>query len=107
MAYPDRFKTVKDELEWLYMELYGNREMLLELEGLMAKAAEERKEELNRLDERRLADPRWFVRSNAVGETMYTNLFAGTFNGLAKKVDYLKKLGITYLHLMPSPDAVP
>ena len=29
MAYPDRFKTVKDELEWLYMELYGNREMLL------------------------------------------------------------------------------
>ncbi len=101
MAYPDRFKTVKDELEWLYMELYGNREMLLELEGLMAKAAEERKAELNRLDERRLADPRWFVRSNAVGETMYTNLFAGTFNGLAKKVDYLKKLGITYLHLMP------
>ena len=101
MAYPDRFKTVKDELEWLYMELYGNREMLLELEGLMAKAAEERKAELSRLDERRLADPRWFVRSNAVGETMYTNLFAGTFNGLAKKVDYLKKLGITYLHLMP------
>lgn len=101
MAYPDRFKAVKDELEWLYMELYGNRDMLLDLERLMAEAAEGRKGELNRLDERRLADPRWFIRSNAVGETMYTNLFAGTFNGLAKKVDYLRKLGITYLHLMP------
>ncbi len=101
MAYPDRFMAVKDELEWLYMELYGNRDMLRDLEAIMAGAAASRKAELNGLDEKRLADPQWFLRSNAVGETMYTNLFAGTFKGLAAKVGYLKKLGITYLHLMP------
>ena len=101
MAYPDRFMAIKDELEWLYMELYGNRDMLLDLEAIMAKAASERKSELNELDERRLQDPRWFLRSNVVGETMYTGLFAGTFKGIAEKVGYLKDLEITYLHLMP------
>ena len=101
MAYPERFKAIKDELEWLYMELYGNRDMLMSLEEMMAEAASERKAELRELDERRIRNPRWFLESQMVAETMYTGLFAGTFKGIADNVSYLKKLGVTYLHLMP------
>ena len=101
MAYPERFKAIKDELEWLYMELYGNRDMLMSLETMMAEAASERKAELRELDERRIRNPRWFLESQMVAETMYTGLFAGTFKGIADNVSYLKKLGVTYLHLMP------
>ena len=101
MAYPERFKAIKDELEWLYMELYGNRDMLHALEAIMDRSSSERKDALKELDERRIQDPRWFLSSSMVAETMYTKLFAGTFLGIAGKVGYLKKLGITYLHLMP------
>ena len=101
MSYSQRFNAVKDELEWLYMELYGNRDMLNSLEDFMERADSERKEELKALDEKRLANRRWYLSESMVAETMYTNLFAGTFNGIADKVSYLKELGVTYLHLMP------
>ena len=46
MAYPERFKAIKDELEWLYMELYGNRDMLHALEAIMDRSSSERKDAL-------------------------------------------------------------
>lgn len=101
MAYSERFSVIKDELEWLYMELYEDRDMLHKLEATMEEMAISRKADLQTLDERRLRNPRWFLDSSMVAETMYTELFNGTFNGIAEKIDYLKKLGITYLHLMP------
>ena len=101
MAYSERFSVIKDELEWLYMELYEDRDMLHKLEATMEEMAISRKVDLQTLDERRLRNPRWFLDSSMVAETMYTELFNGTFNGIAEKIDYLKKLGITYLHLMP------
>lgn len=101
MAYPERFRSIKNELEWLYMELYDNRDMLASLESSMEKYASERKNDLRKLDERRIDNPKWYLDSSMVAETMYTNLFAGTFKGIADKVSYLRQLGITYLHLMP------
>jgi amylosucrase len=43
----------------------------------------------------------WFQRPDAVGYACYADRFAGTLNGVAGKVDYLRELGVTYLHLMP------
>ena len=101
MSYCDRFMKIRDELEWLYMEVYGDRDMLQALEAAMEDAYGRRKKELRELDERRMGNPEWYLDSSMAGETMYTDLFAGTFRGLAEKVGYLKKLGVTYLHLMP------
>jgi amylosucrase len=36
-----------------------------------------------------------------VGGMCYVDLFAGTLQGLRKRLPYFKKLGVTYLHLMP------
>ena len=96
-----RFAKHKDELEWLFMELYHNREGLEVLEREMADAYDARSAELKALDKARAADPNWYKRGNMFGMTMYTDLFAGNLQELAKKLPYLKEQKLTYLHLMP------
>ena len=79
-----RFAKHKDELEWLFMELYHNREGLEVLEREMAQAYNARSAELKALDKARTADPEWYKRGNMFGMTMYTDLFAGNLKELAK-----------------------
>ena len=89
----------KDELEWLFMELYHDREALHTLEAEMEQAWNARSAELEALDKARTADPEWYKRGNMFGMTMYTDLFAGNLKELAKKLPYLKEQKLTYLHL--------
>ncbi len=100
-AFERRLKDRRDELEWLYMELYGDRERLDALLARMGAACARRGRELKRLDGRREKDPAWFRAGSMLGITMYTDLFAGNLRGLEDKLDYLAEQGITYLHLMP------
>ena len=99
--FESRFAKHKDELEWLFMELYHNREGLEVLEREMAEAYNARSAELKALDKARSADPEWYKRGNMFGMTMYTDLFAGNLKELVKKLPYLKEQKLTYLHLMP------
>ena len=55
-AFSTRFARHKDELEWLFMELYHNREGLEVLEREMAEAYSARSAELKALDKARSAD---------------------------------------------------
>ena len=100
-AFDRRLGLRRDELEWLYTELYGERTKLRELERLMADAYAARSLALKRLDGRREKAPDWFLAGSMLGVTMYTDLFAGSLAGLEQKLDYLSEQGITYLHLMP------
>ncbi len=84
--FESRFAKHKDELEWLFMELYHNREGLEVLEREMADAYNARSAELKALDKVRSADPNWYKRGNMFGMTMYTDLFAGNLKELAKKL---------------------
>ena len=92
-----RFAKHKDELEWLFMELYHNREGLEVLEREMVEAYNARSAELKALDKVRSADPDWYKRGNMFGMTMYTDLFAGNLKELAKKLPYLKAVSYTHL----------
>ena len=60
--FESRFAKHKDELEWLFMELYHNREGLEVLEREMAEAYNARSAELKALDKARSADPEWYKR---------------------------------------------
>lgn len=91
----------KDELEWLYMELYQDRDKLRELEQSMSRRYAQRPVALKRLDSRREKTPEWFLEGKMLGVTMYTELFAGSLRKLEEKLDYLREQGVTYLHLMP------
>ena len=72
-----RLASRREELERLYLALYGNRDMLTALEQAMAQAYAARPQALKRLDSRRERDPDWYRRGNMLGMTMYTDLFAG------------------------------
>ena len=43
----------------------------------------------------------WFLSEKQLGAVAYVDRFAGNIKGLAKRLPYLKELGISYLHLMP------
>ncbi|RZS80111.1 amylosucrase [Motilibacter rhizosphaerae] len=61
----------------------------------------ERDEELHRLDLVRTLEPEWFQSPRMVGYAAYADRFAGDLAGVARRIPYLRELGVTYLHLMP------
>lgn len=99
-GFSERFAQRKDEFEWLFMELYEDREALGRFETIMASFSVSRPAALKDLDKEREGKA-WYLERRMLGVTMYTDLFAGNLKGLAAKVPYLKEMGVTYLHLMP------
>ena len=93
-----------DELKWLYMELYQNEEMFLELCDQMYRFFSERNASLKRRDRSREADPQWFKKKDMLGMMLYIDQFAGTIQGVQEKLDYLKSCNVNCLHLMPFLD---
>ena len=100
-AFAERFAQRRDELEWLFMELYDDRAAFQRLLDAMSESSAARPEDLRDLDEAREKDPEWYKRGDMFGMTMYTDLFAGSLNKLADNIPYLKEQKLTYLHLMP------
>jgi amylosucrase len=68
---------------------------------LAAAAYAERPDELHRLDAQRLLTPDWLQQPRMFGYACYTERFAEDLRGVAKRLDHLEELGVTYLHLMP------
>ena len=104
--YRDRFLKHYDELKWLYCELYENRRDAFEtLCGTMYRYYRERKGDLKRIDGERLERPDWYKGNRLVGMMLYVDAFAGTLEGVRKKLDYIEECGVNYLHLMPFLDS--
>jgi amylosucrase len=74
---------------------------LAKMAALMLSTYANRPDELKRLDLAREITPDWFQRETMVGGIYYVDLFAGTLTGIREHLDYLKELGLTYIHLMP------
>ena len=68
---------------------------------MAATAFAERSPDLHRLDLQRTLDPGWFQDESMLGYACYADRFAGDLTAVAGKIDYLRELGVTYLHLMP------
>jgi amylosucrase len=76
-------------------------ELEVRLVRLAAAAFRDRDPELQLLDMQRILDPAWFQEESMLGYAAYAERFAGDLQGIVAKIDYLKELGVTYLHLMP------
>ena len=104
-AFETRLRNEWERLFGLLLGLYGGHyDFFYHLEELLNTAARSwfaRPNWLKQLDARREADPAWFQSPQMVGGVCYVDLFAGTINGLRERLPYFKKLGLTYLHLMP------
>jgi len=76
-------------------------DLLARLVRTAATAYAERPADLHLLDQRRLLTPDWLQQPRMFGYSCYTERFAGDLLGVAKHLDHLEDLGVTYLHLMP------
>lgn len=99
-----RLERHLDELKWLYMELYDDESQFAYLLEQLHQFYEERKPALKRLDERREQDGDWYRKPGMTGMMLYVEQFAGTLAGVREKLDYIRRCGVNYLHLMPLLD---
>ncbi len=104
-VFEQRLRRHHDELRWLYMELYGNSDMFAELCDQMKRYYDSRKEGLKALDSKREKEGKWYRGRDMVGMIMYIDNFAGNIKGVQKKLPYLEKCNVNYIHLMPFLDS--
>lgn len=102
--FQDRFNRHRDEMRWLYMELYDNADMFGELEQQCRAYYEMREEKLKALDRSREQNPDWYKQNDMLGMMLYIDNFAGDLHGVQKKLDYLEESHVSYVHLMPFLD---
>ena len=101
-AFRARFTKYEEELRGYYMELYHNDEAAWDyFTEMLYSAWKTRSPALKALDEERLQNPDWYRGHDILGMLMYVKAFAGTLQGVRKKLDYLEDCGVNYLHLMP------
>jgi len=109
---PDWWQDFQQRLErnWeplfrLLVQLYGwHYDFFYHLEEILASTARagfDRRDSLKQLDRRRESDPGWFQSEHMVGGVIYVDLFADNLAKLPEHIPYFKRLGLTYLHLMP------
>jgi amylosucrase len=85
-----------------FRNLYGIRpEVEARVKALLEKHWLARPAELKALDLKRDLEPEWFLSEKMIGYVFYVDRFAGDFKGVLKHIDYLKSLGVTYVHFMP------
>lgn len=108
-VFEQRLAVEYERIFRLMHELYGWRWdfswQLLRLIRVAAEAAVERPKWLRRRDVD-APGATWMNDSGSLWAMTYTERFAGTVAGVMGRVDHLRSLGVTHLHLMP-PYAVP
>lgn len=85
-------------LKSLYGDTPGFATWLNSIETLVADAVAARRPDLRTWDETHAG---WWRRPSNVGYSTYVDRFGGTLSGVARRLDYLQNLGVTYLHLLP------
>lgn len=104
MIFQERLEKHRDEMRWLYMELYDNGDMYAELEQQCETFYKERDAELKAMDRSREQSPDWYKQNDLLGMMLYIDNFAVNLKGVQKKLDYLEKSNVNYIHLMPFLD---
>ena len=103
-AFLRRLRRHHDELRWLYMELYDNADMFGELVSQLRSFYDARPAALRALDAKREAAGAWYRSRDMLGMQMYVDNFAGDLKGVEGRLDYLERVGVNYVHLMPFLD---
>jgi len=105
-------ETIEARLEehWLRLfgllyQLYGHHyDFFYYLENILLTTVEcwlNRPEALLESDVRRENNPEWYLSEEMIGGSLYVDLFSDDLKTLRTKLPYFKRLGLTYIHLMP------
>lgn len=97
----EHWRPLFQQLHQLYCTRYDFHFHVEQILITAARAWAERSDNLCQLDHHRINDPDWFQSEKIVGGALYVDLFSENLSRLREHVPYFKKLGLTYLHLMP------
>lgn len=93
------------DMHELFQQLYGHRadagQLFRSLLETVITAHKQRSVELRESDARKQTPEPWFISNRLVGMSLYVDRFAGSLQQLENKLDYLERLGVNLLHLMP------
>ena len=81
--------------------IYPGTDVNTQLVDLIAAGHLARSTRLRELDRVRILRPDWFQDPQAIGYAAYAQRFGGNLRAVGDRIDYLRELGVTYLHLMP------
>ncbi|PCI51002.1 MAG: hypothetical protein COB49_03135 [Alphaproteobacteria bacterium] len=98
-------KKNKDVISSILRDLYGHLPgfdlWLAKIFEIINVSVNQRPQYLLDLDNiRETTDRDWYLKPDMMAYMCYADRFAGDFKGVEKKIPYLKKLGVTYLHLL-------
>lgn len=100
-----RFIANATAIDALFHDIYGNNpgshEYFEKLISLITRSYIGRPAELRRRDEEKEMKGNWFLSNEITGMSLYVDRFCGSIRNLQSKLDYFKKLGVNFLHLMP------
>ncbi|MEY3620310.1 MAG: hypothetical protein RLZZ391_676 [Bacteroidota bacterium] len=100
-----RFFTHIDAIENLFDEVYAWHPSRNEaFEGLLSTLIQQYKERsavLLKKDDKKATLGHWYLSNEITGMSLYVDRFADNLQGLQKRLDYFKELGVNFLHLMP------
>lgn len=100
-----RFIANATAIDALFHEIYGSHEysetFFDELIRLIATSYISRSVILKERDEQKQEKGTWFLSNEITGMSLYVDRFCGDIKTLEAKLDYFKKLGVNFLHLMP------
>jgi amylosucrase len=100
-----RFLANASNISALYNALYQNhprgKEVFSKLLHTIVKGYKGRRSVLRERDNHKSEEDHWFLSNDLAGMSLYVDRFCGDLANLTTKLDYLKKLGINFLHLMP------
>lgn len=102
--FKERLEEYYDELKWLYMEIYDDEQAFDYFVKMLRRSYGERKQTLKGVDARRANRPDIHHSNRMMGMMLYTENFAGSFQGVKEKLEYFKECGVKYVHLMPLLD---
>jgi len=105
ISFYTRFVANATAIDALYGELYGShpkaKEVFAQLLNSVCTAYINRADTLKHRDEEKEAKINWFLSNELAGMSLYVDRFCGNIKNLLGKLDYFKKLGVNFLHLMP------
>ena len=100
-----RFVANTAAIHYLFSELYKQhpeeKALFIQLIDTITDAYLQRSAALRGSDEAKEIKGNWFLSNEIVGMSLYVDSFCGSLKNMAGKLDYFKKLGVNFLHLMP------
>ncbi|MBR4530213.1 MAG: amylosucrase [Lachnospiraceae bacterium] len=101
-VYKERLSVYYDELKWLYSELYrDDRQAFSYFLTVLERAFTERDPSMKAWDRLVVSDRQTYRDPSDVGMQMYVECFGGDLAGVRAHLDYVRSVGVKFIHLMP------